>query len=96
MEFFAYDEKGEHQFTYNVGPFWAWASQVGDFSTLGIVNRIAFVSKEANATFALDNFSFSLADTGGGGGGSVPEPAALGLVALALAAAAAATRKRGN
>jgi hypothetical protein len=91
MEFFAYDENGEHAFAYNPGSSWAWASQLGDFSTLGIVNRIAFVSTEADATFALDNFSFSLTDTGGG---TVPEPAALGLVALALAAAAAASRQR--
>jgi len=90
MEFFAYDERGEHAFSYNAGSSWAWASQRGDFSALGVVNRIAFVSKAANATFALDNFSFSLADTGG----TVPEPAGLGLVALALAAAGLASRKR--
>lgn len=92
MEFFAYDENGWKAFTYNPGSFWVWASQLGDFSTLGVVSRIAFVSTAADATFAIDNFRFSLADTGGGG--TVPEPAALGLLALALAAAAAATRQR--
>jgi hypothetical protein len=94
MEFLAYDETGAHSFTYNPGQSWTWTSQVADFSALGVVNRIAFVSRATDATFAIDNFSFTLADTGGGGGGTVPEPAGLGLVALALAAAGLTTRKR--
>jgi len=94
MEFFAYDEAGEHSFTYNPGSSWAWSSQSGDFSTLGVVSRIAFASKADAATFAIDNFRFTLADNGGGGGGSVPEPAGLGLAVLALAAAGVTRRKR--
>lgn len=92
MDFFAYDEKGEHKFDYNPGASWAWATQRGDFSALGVVNRIAFVSRDSAATFSIDNFNFTLADTGGGG--SVPEPGGLGLVALALAAAGVTARKR--
>jgi hypothetical protein len=92
MDFWAYDENGEHRFEYNPGQAWSWSTQTGNFSALGVVNRIAFVSKDSAATFSIDNFSFTLADTGVTP--EVPEPAALGLVALALAAAGAATRKR--
>ena len=94
LRLFAYDTDGKSTFFEFGGTDIAsfeWTVQpLLSFSSLGVVNRIAF-RRTGGGAFALDGLNLTLAGTGGG---TVPEPAVLPLLALALATAGITTRRR--